>query len=465
MSAFEFTITIQSRDKVRAEAWDHSEEFDDLKLDENLHLATIEIFEDWLRQGKITQRRELEVLGMHLYHVLFSPKIEAFYEKHLDDVPKDERMRVQLRFLGNAIELANLPWEYLYYPDTETRRGYFLSTSVDLVLSRSISHQKLAFPPEKELRLLIVVSSPPPLAINATPIITEIQALTKDCPLQVETLDEPTVGKFQKALEDIKPHIVHFIGDGRFDRSSGKGEIALLGSDAAGALWKEDKEFADYFIQAKCIPRLVFLHLSEEKMADLNASFAGLAPKLLHANIQTVVAMQYPISGPAAIDFTKVFYRELMRGTPVDDAVQAGRARVKLLSSQKTSAVRDFGTPVLYMYSSDPLIQPPDQRPGGAVDQAAVPPPRSSTVPGTRPEATAGELVERVISAGQKTVLATDLGLNQQLELAQKLSGLRLELAGKAPPEMKQTLFDHYVRETPLIQKVIEMMIHALGEV
>src|SRR6266571_5940644 len=108
----------------------------------------------------------------------------------------------------------------------------------------------------------------------------------------------------------------------------GKGEIALLDIDETSVRWVRDREFTEFFIQMHSVPHLAFLHLCEGGVIDFNANFAGLAPQLVRAGIQAVVAMQHPISNNAAIIFSRVFYRELSKGAPIDTAVQDGRWRI-----------------------------------------------------------------------------------------------------------------------------------------
>ena len=222
------------------------------------------------------------MLGVHLFRALFGEKIKTFFDTSRK-AAQGERMHVQLRFQKEAADLSTLPWEYLYYPDSETGEGYFLSTHVDLELSRYIYRDQTADPifTEKDpLKILIVVSSPPPLSINTAPIIDEIHKLRsyfQNYQIEITTLEKPTVLNLYDTLKEVNPHIVHFIGHGRFDRSKGAGEIALLDSDGTRAFWQEDKTFADIFIQARPVTSLVFLHLCQEVREDLNANFAGLA--------------------------------------------------------------------------------------------------------------------------------------------------------------------------------------------
>src|SRR5205823_2530038 len=99
--------------------------------------------------------------------------------------------------------------------------------------------------------------------------------------------------------------------------------------------------------------------LCEGGAVDFDANYAGLAPQLVRAGIQAVVAMQYPISNNAAIIFSRAFYRAMAKGEPVDIAVQTGRYRITT-SISKAYDSRVFGIPVLYMRSRDGVIQPPN---------------------------------------------------------------------------------------------------------
>lgn len=357
MRSVELTVIVQDENNVRARNQDGAEKSCKIEQDRLSH-NTIEIFQEWLNLSKISRRRELEVLGMHLYRMLFSGEVETFFEETRKSVPAGERLRVQLSFQEAVSHLASLPWEYLYCPDTETRKGFFLSTDADLVLSRYMpidkGRQPLG-PGVSPLRILMVVSQPTNLApVIAGPVIEVIEKLPD---VKVESLDTPTVENFVDKLKETKPHVLHFIGHGRFYKAERKGEIALLGPDEKSERWIGDNEFTDYFRQAGWTPRLVFLHLCEGATVDFNASFAGLAPPLIRANIPAVVAMQYPITNKAAIAFSKTFYRELASGAPIDHAVQSGRWRITA-DVPDAYNTRVFGAPVLYIQSGDGVILP-----------------------------------------------------------------------------------------------------------
>ncbi len=356
MYNIELTLIVQDDSNIRARKDDGAEASDKVVLDP-LHRSLIGIFEDWVRQGKVSKRRELEAFGALLYRTLFNGEVGAFFEQTLKNIPEGERLRVQLSFQEEASDLARLPWEYLYCPDTETRPGFFLSTRVELVLSRymplSTGRQALA-PEEGPLRILIVVSQPQDLQ----PVISEpvIEAIRQMANITINILDKPTVDNFLEKLEKTRPHVLHFIGHGRFNKEDKKGEIALLGPDEQNVAWIRDRKFIEFFGQMRSKPRLVFLHLCEGATIDFSANFAGLTPQLIRGGIQAVVAMQYPITNRAAIAFSRAFYRELAKGEPIDHAVQRARWMITI-DDPKAYDSRVFGTPVLYMHSRDGIIQ------------------------------------------------------------------------------------------------------------
>lgn len=362
MEYAELILIVQNGSTIRARRQDGAEASGEFVLDE-LHSRMIEIFDDWLNTGKIGKRRELEVLGSLLYTALFNDRIEIFFKQSLEEARKARlRLRVQLSFEGKAADLANLPWEYLYSPDTETSAGFFLATHVSLVLSHymplEIPLRALA-PAESPLHILIVVSKPQDLnPVVSDPVIEAIQNLAVKFPIKVDILVTPTVENLLDILEGTEPHVVHFIGHGQFDKIQGKGQIALLDGEGKNALWIRDREFAEFFVQKSAIPRLVFLHLCEGGAIDFTANFAGLAPQLIRSGTQAVVAMKYPITNRAAIIFSRAFYRELAKGEPVDNAVQIGRWQITVNDPLAYDSPV-FGVPVLYMRSREGIIQPP----------------------------------------------------------------------------------------------------------
>lgn len=354
-----FTLTVSNGTCVQALTDSNASQFSEISPDPLLE-RTIQMFQEWLLNDRFTRRKELEVLGEHLYRILFYKDMHSFFERQLRVVPQGQRLRVELAFAQGAGRLADFPWEYLYYPETNNHAGRFFATAVDLVLSRymPLDEERQPLKPETApLRSLIVVSAPEDLQqVLPELVIEEIKKLAEAQPLIVEVLKIPTVDSFEEKLRKFRPHLLHFIGHGHFNKEGGRGEIAMLAPDERSKLWIDDKDFAEIFRQMESIPRLVFLHLCESAAVDFSADFAGLAPQLIRAHIPAVVAMQYRITNKDAIIFSRNFYKELAEGKPIDHAVQVGRYK---LAHPGRYNNRIFGTPVLYMRSNDGIIFPP----------------------------------------------------------------------------------------------------------
>jgi len=375
MGNFKLTVTVENDTTVRAITQDGAVCKGKVELDD-LRRKTITIFDGWLNQGKVSQRGELEVLGRNLYEALFNGDMEKFFEQCLVEARNaKERLVVLLSFEEEAADLADLPWEYLYNTHADT--PYFLSTHVELVLSHYVSlgkgPQKLG-PEKSPLRILIVFSNAedkdfPP--VGAEQVVQVIKEEAGRYPIQIDILDKPTIDNFLEKLDgtkpdETKPHVVHFIGYGRFNKDKKETEIALLDVDEKSARWVKDDEFAAYFVQMQWFPRLVLLHLCESATTmnreTFTASFAWLAPQLMRIGVPAVVAMQYPLPNKAAVAFSRFFYRELAKGNSIDAAVQEGRWRITT-NVPNAYDNRVFGTPVLYARNYGGIILPVEGTP------------------------------------------------------------------------------------------------------
>src|SRR4051794_4963945 len=108
----ELIVTVSGND-VKTRSHGGAEKTGKILLD-HLRRETIEVFQDWLSEGKISHRRELEVLGGHLFEALFNGDVLSLFEEKLRSVPIGDKLRVQLSFDEDAVVPAGLPWEYLY---------------------------------------------------------------------------------------------------------------------------------------------------------------------------------------------------------------------------------------------------------------------------------------------------------------------------------------------------------------
>jgi hypothetical protein len=372
----ELTITVQNDGTVEVAV--RGQSADDCVVDSDpLLRETLTAFRDWINQGKlrIGTERELTLLGKLLYRLLFGTngsKAKMLMYAELREAKKSgRRISIQLAFKGSQAELASLPWEFLY----DEQRGSFFATTNDVILSRFVSGMDKRgdlVPNELPLRMLIVVSKKGGRTVAAQDVIKAIKEFAGQHPGRIvleEPLIDPSLLQLQDHLEveANHPHIIHFIGHGRYNKAKRQGEIALSKTDESDdADWVDQAQFKNMFTNAGCIPKLVFLQLCEGAVLDsgeLIASFEGLAPALIVANMQAVVAMQFPIKNVHAGKISTKFYDELTKYKSVGEAVQAARRMVSTIDPVAA------GTPVLYMYGYDGAIvakQGAERTPGEA---------------------------------------------------------------------------------------------------
>jgi hypothetical protein len=357
----ELTVVLQDEQVVRAETPTGGEIFGRLKLDA-LEQRVVRLFDEWLRTRRVRERAELELFGAVLYRALFGGEVGICFDRLLDDATTDERLRVQLRFDEPAGRLARLPWEFLYRPRSQTRRGLFLATERELVLTRFMPLETARAvslrPTDAPLRILVAIATPRDLPRVITgPVIRQVQRFAAGSPrTEMTVLAEATLERLLEQVGVEAPHILHFMGHGEFDEGTRRARVALLGADG-NADWIPDSTFVDALARAASLPRMVLLHACQGATVDFASDHRGLAPELVRTGVQAVVAMQYPVTNRAAMAFSQALYQELTRGAPVDHAVQDSRWSLAHVATGRFE-LRDFGTPVLYLRSRDGIISP-----------------------------------------------------------------------------------------------------------
>lgn len=364
----EIIIMVGAQGAIKAISQGGTQKNGELALDP-LRKETIMVFNDWLLNNRIENRNHLRVLGMHLYDALFnrnkSSDIAELLKKKLDEVKKqpNNRLRLMLMFEEDSAKLINLPWEFLY----SSERDDFLATDADLVLTRFVKpdedREHLA-PEEGPLKILVMISRPKDEdTIRTKDVVEYIKKLEANLSIEVQVVDQPSLESLEEKLGKYKPHVFHFIGHGKYAPKEQAGQLLLVDPESKKARPCYDFMLVQSFKEKEAYPRLVFLHMCEGGVVEgddtMAQAFSGFAPRLIHARIPAVVAMQYPITNGNAIDFCLAFYETLAEGGSVDEAVQKGRS--KLDRSQQT---RVFGTPVIFMQSKDAIIILPSQHPG-----------------------------------------------------------------------------------------------------
>jgi hypothetical protein len=197
------------------------------------------------------------------------------------------------------------------------------------------------------LRLLVVRSAPtdlPPLDLQGE--LERIGAPFADrSEVELETLDHPTLAELRDRLIEETWHVVHFMGHGGFDDTTGEGAL-FFEAQSAQAKKVKAKILGQHLKDARDL-RLVVLNTCASGKVPRHTGqtpYTALAPALLRAGVHAVLAMQFTISDAAAIAFSAELYRRLARGDSLDAAVVEGR--LAILRGDEDSA--DWATPILF---------------------------------------------------------------------------------------------------------------------
>jgi hypothetical protein len=337
--------------------------------------------------GDSCRRSELQILGQHLYEIAFGgrsadgsgepPLGQAFqqaYSVFRDRPSETEQLRLRLVIGTGVRELGNLPWEFLYMPWNAT--GFFLAGQrTRLVLTRYVPNSDR--PPEDEgedsdakLRILLVTSRPtaPGLGIvNADEIVDQVVKLQSD-QIQVTDLDSPSRRQLRERIGHWKPHIVHLIGHGR------PGAIALRAEDdelerraRVRANQRDLGQAVDLVDEADWVDSVSVCTLLRQGLDEVGGpgrlvflhACNGASSLKAFNSVAVALADSERIAAVVAMRFASVFYSHLAQQLPVDEAVTLARRELGEEPNPGHQAWdhRNFGTPVVYLRSSDPLFR------------------------------------------------------------------------------------------------------------
>jgi hypothetical protein len=353
-------VEVDSSGRVTAQRWnDNARSPSGLVGWDGLDAEVLRLFERWLALRDRTWRDdEIRVLGQLLHRCLFPEQVWPWVQASLDGA-RPVRLSLSFPAEGAYSRLAAVPWEFLHTPERSGRGGFFLAHERGVVLSRYIPLESgiaANLRTESAVRVLVVVSRPDDPRLGEVESASVVEAIRGLDPVRyvVSVCENPTFGDLRDVLDQVHPHLLHFMGHGRFDPDRGQGSLALPQRDG-GTDWLDDRRLAVLLRRSLPVPRVVVLHSCEGARTDYAESFAGLAPQLVRSGVQCVVAMQYPVTNDTASDFSTSFYRQVARGIPLDEAVQECRW---LISAELDRDPRLVGVPVVYLHSREALLEP-----------------------------------------------------------------------------------------------------------
>ncbi|NJL29508.1 MAG: CHAT domain-containing protein [Thermoanaerobaculia bacterium] len=235
-----------------------------------------------------------------------------------------------------ATLLLGLPWELAH--DGES---YLFQGVRPAQVRRRLRNREAVAPLVTEAPVRVLVVSPRPEdahagyidhRVSARPLVEALEALGEKAS-EVTLLGPPTKPALEAELLRARDagfpyQVVHFDGHGTYDKKRGIGALCFEHPEDSDLLARRRTTMvrADELaavMRAHRVP-LVFLEACETARAEDDPT-ASVAGQLLAGGVASVVAMSHSVLVETAKRFVEAFYRELMAGRRIGDAMLAGQ--------------------------------------------------------------------------------------------------------------------------------------------
>ncbi|CAG0935156.1 hypothetical protein TFLX_03988 [Thermoflexales bacterium] len=293
----------------------------------------------------MSDEQHVRDFGQQLFEMLFREDLGRLYRaSQVEAEQQGKGLRLKLRI--RPPELATLPWEFLFDSDRDdyVNLSHFTPIVRYLEVERSIRPLEVQPP----LRVLGMAVNPKRmLQVNAAQerfYLTEaLRDLSARHLVELSWWEGGTWHDLQAAMRAGPWHVFHFIGHGSFRPDADEGAIILADeSDQPYRLSASD--FAQLLVDHRSL-RVVILNACQSSQSNPRNIFSSTAATLVRRGIPAVLAMQYPFTDLAAVQFGRELYQALAAWLPIEAAVGEARKAVRLAISGSL----EWGTATLYL--------------------------------------------------------------------------------------------------------------------
>lgn len=322
--------------------------------------------------GAVTRAQRIEGLlrqwGRRLYDALFTTEDNRAFLTELLEGPEPRRLTLATRDPA----LLRLPWELM--ADEAGSLAQRLSVRRQLEEPEATTPRPAQLP----LRILYIVSRPADAGfldprLTAKALFDALDPLSAG--VRVDFCRPPTLERVEEMLREEQragdPYdLVHFDGHGTFLPHSQIGALLFETPDDGSGASKAELVTAERLgnlLASYDIP-LVVLEACRSATVGKAAVFRSVAPRLIQAGVDSVLSMGHAVHVEAARRLLDRFYRELVRGTTIGQAV--AESRKALFSSRarwiepgpggRTVELSDWFLPHLYQRAADDTLVPPE---------------------------------------------------------------------------------------------------------
>ena len=299
------------------------------------------------RGGFSTLEAPVRDVGQELFEALFDGHVYGRYTASLQEAARlGQPLRIVLRL--RAPELAGIPWETMF--DSES--GEYLCQREPVVRYVDTAQSSSRLATTGPLRILGMVAAPRDLATLDTAEERRRldDALGELCGrglVEMVWVEGGNWAALQGKLMAGPWHALHLIGHGGVGADGGV--LALEDEHTGNSSLVSAGRFARLLHACRPVPRLVVLNACSSGESSAEDLLSSTAASLVHSGISAAVAMQFAVTDPAALAFSRGFYQALAQNIAVDEAVRLGRIAIDGTSEQTLEWV----TPVLYLRTED----------------------------------------------------------------------------------------------------------------
>jgi len=332
----------------------------------------LEEFMDLPDGGSLVRARRVEKSlrqwGRTFFDALFKngDNRELLNEMQADAAPR------LLTLATDNIDILRQPWELM-----ADSRGPLVRQGITIRRQLETAKKPVDFQTALPLRILYVVSRPGDLGfidprLSSRSMLDALAPLGDD--VRVDFCRPPTLPRLEEMLSqarDTAPyHLVHFDGHGTFLLEIDLGALCFEKPDGASVLSEAKTDYvrADRLgelLAAYNIP-LVILEACRTGTIGNLAVFRAVAPRLIEAGVGSVISMSHAVHVEAARILLERFYRELVTGCTVGQALEQGRAAmianphrwIESGPGGRTVELKDWYLPHLYQRGNDLRLVP-----------------------------------------------------------------------------------------------------------
>jgi hypothetical protein len=266
---------------------------------------------------------QIEVVGRFVFERLLPDTVRSELVKLLQDSGGG------LRILWKAergSQVMELPLEALWVPAARMFPALSRRHSVARVIDQGAASGVRAI--TRPLRVLAVFSNPLDSArlnvqAEAEVMRRVLEPAKRDGRVHLEVLseEEATLERLQGVLRTFQPHIFHYVGHGTYQPELDIGALILHSPEGPRPV--PDADVVTLLQDAGI--HLAVLNGCETGRTSPRDAVSGIAALLVHRGIPAVIAPVRMVADDAAILFSREFYRTLVDGHPLEDAVAEAR--------------------------------------------------------------------------------------------------------------------------------------------